>query len=65
MGKKSTRVMRRLSKEKSRHRAARPKTFKTEEAAKTWAKTNNVTDFKLKNMKSPESAVKKIKIISK
>lgn len=63
MGKKSTRVMRRLSKEKTRHRKKRPKTFKTEETAREWAKANDISDYELKNMKSEESSIKKIKII--
>ncbi len=65
MGKKSTRVMRRLSKEKTRHRAVRPKTFKTEAAADAWAKANKIDKFELKNTKSTESSTKKIKVISK
>jgi len=47
MGKFSTRVSRRFSKEKTRNRAVRPKTFASEELADTWAKENNVKEYKL------------------
>ena len=65
MGKKSSRVVRRLSKEKSRFRKTRPKTFTSEKLAETWAKANNVSDYELKNLKSQESSTKKIQVILK
>lgn len=43
----------------------RPKTFKTEEAAKKWAEKNNIKNYELINLKSPESKSKKIKLIIK
>jgi hypothetical protein len=57
--------MRRLSKDTSRHRKTRPKTFSSEETAKAWAKANNISNYELKNMKSKDSSKKKIKIIVK
>ncbi len=46
-----------------RYRKSRPKTFKTEEAAKKYAETKGLKEYKLVNMKSPESKDKKIKIV--
>ncbi|MBL7147750.1 MAG: hypothetical protein ISS82_02905 [Nanoarchaeota archaeon] len=43
----------------------KPKTFKTEEAAKKYAEKNKITNYELINLKSPESSSKKIKIITK
>ncbi len=47
-----------------RRERTRPKTFKTEEAAKTWAEKKGLKDYKLVNLKSPESKTKKIEVIS-
>ncbi|MEE9525513.1 MAG: hypothetical protein V3V78_02800 [Candidatus Woesearchaeota archaeon] len=44
---------------------ARPKTFATEEAAKKWAEKQGLKDYKIVNMKSPESKTKKLKVIAK
>ena len=44
---------------------ARSKTFKTEEAAKAWAEKKGLKDYKLVNLKSPESKTKKIAVVSK
>jgi len=41
----------------------RPKTFKTEEAAKKYAEEKKIKIYKLENLKSPESKAKKIRII--
>ena len=43
----------------------RPKTFKTEESANKWAEENKIKDYKLENIKSPESKTKKLRIIKK
>ena len=48
---------------KPRNRATRPKTFKTEEAAKTYAEANKIKKYKIENVKSPEAKVKKLKLI--
>jgi hypothetical protein len=48
-----------------RHRAPRPKTFKTEEAAKAYAKENGITSFTLENMKCSAASSKKIRIAQK
>ncbi len=50
-------------KAKVRRARSRPKSFKTEEAAKKWAESNKVTGYTLKNLKSPENNVKKIVIV--
>ncbi|MBT7903208.1 hypothetical protein HN587_05075 [Candidatus Woesearchaeota archaeon] len=42
----------------------RPKTFKTEEAANTWAKAQGIGKYTLQNIKSPEAATKKIRVIA-
>ena len=41
----------------------RPKSFKTEEAAKGWAEANKISEYTLKNLKSSESKRKKIVIV--
>ena len=48
---------------KTRRPRNRPKTFKSEESAKAWAEKQGLKDYKLVNMKSPESKTKKIKVI--
>jgi hypothetical protein len=50
-------------KEKTRRKRRRPKSFKSEEAAKNWATANKITNYSLKNLKSPESRIKKIVVI--
>ena len=44
---------------------ARPKTFKTEESAKTYAEKHGIKNYELENLKNPESETKKIKIVQK
>ena len=41
----------------------RPKTFKSEESAKAYAEKKGIKKYSMKNLKSPESKVKKIKIV--
>ncbi|MFW6231015.1 MAG: hypothetical protein ACOC32_03240 [Nanoarchaeota archaeon] len=55
----------RLKKREGRTRgeANRPKTFKTEDAAKAWAEGQGIKKYKLENMKSPEASVKKIRVV--
>ena len=48
-----------------RRKSNRPKSFKTEEAAKVWADKKGIKKYELENMKSPESRSKKIRIIVK
>lgn len=52
-------------KAKTRRKRNRPKSFKTEEAAKKWAESNKISDYSLKNLKSPENKAKKIIVIKK
>ncbi len=40
----------------------RPKTFKTEEAANTWAKAQGLKDYKLRNLRLADSKDKKIRV---
>jgi len=46
-----------------RHRKRRPKSFKSEEAAKVWAKSKGIERFSLKNLRNPESKEKKIIVV--
>jgi len=52
-------------KAKVRGKRSRPKSFKTEEAAKKWAEANKIKDYTLKNLKSSESKTKKIIVVRK
>lgn len=47
-----------------RERLKRPKTFKTEEAAKKWAEANGVKAYSLENLKEGKKE-KKIRIVPK
>ncbi|MEA3378002.1 MAG: hypothetical protein U9Q69_00010 [Nanoarchaeota archaeon] len=48
----------------SRNRKKRPKTFKSEAAAKGWAEKNSLKKFKLVNLRLESSKDKKIKIVA-
>lgn len=50
---------------RGRSRKRRPKTFRTEEAAKKWAKEKGLKDYELVDMKNPGSKKKKIKVVEK
>ncbi len=50
---------------KGRHRKARPKSFKNEAAAATWANSHGIKEYTLKNTKNPERKDKKLFIIPK
>ena len=41
----------------------RPKTFKTEEAAKAWVDKQGIKNYELVNLKSAEGKTKKIKVV--
>ena len=47
-----------------RRERARPRTFKTEEAAKAWAEKQKIKNYKLENIKSSESKIKKIRVVA-
>jgi len=47
-----------------RNRKPRPKTFKSEEAAHAFAKSNNLKEYSLKHLTSGAAIQKKIRIIS-
>ena len=46
-----------------RNKPDRPKTFKTEDAAKKYAEGKGIKSYKLTNLKSTTSTQKKIKIV--
>jgi len=46
----------------NRKRLPRPKTFKSEESAKAWAEAQGIKNYELKNLRSPESKTKKIRV---
>jgi len=64
MVKLALRVSRRFSKLRGRgNRNVRPKTFTSEESAKSWADKNGVKNYELKNLKSSASTTKKIQVV--
>ncbi|MBS3098219.1 hypothetical protein J4209_05485 [Candidatus Woesearchaeota archaeon] len=48
---------------KQRRPRHRPKSFKTEAAAKKWVEANKITKYTLRNLKSSESKSKKIVVV--
>ncbi len=48
---------------KPRRRKARPKTFKTEDAANIYAKSQGIEKYELENIKPDSALVKKIRIL--
>ena len=44
---------------------SKPKTFKTEVSAAAWAKTHNVSDYTLVNLRSSAAKIKKLRILIK
>ena len=46
-----------------RYRKKRPKTFKSEEAARAWAERQGIKNYKLVNLRSPEAKDKKIRVV--
>lgn len=46
-------------------RAKRPKSFKSEEAAKKWAEAKKISDYSLRNLKGAHCRVKKIIVVRK
>ncbi len=64
MTKLALRVKRRFSRLRGRgNREGRPKTFKSEEAAKAWAKKNGIEKFTVENLRSSEAKVGKYRIV--
>ncbi|MBW2983522.1 hypothetical protein KY361_00220 [Candidatus Woesearchaeota archaeon] len=65
MAKLHTRLKRKLRMKinRRRNRAPRPKTFKSEEAAKRYAEAKGIKDYKLVNIRSSSSKRKKLKIV--
>ncbi len=47
-----------------RDRSRRPKTFKTEEAAKQYAEANKIKKYEIKNLKSEASKDKKLVVVA-
>jgi hypothetical protein len=52
-------------KEGAKRSTSRPKSFKTEDAAKKWAEANKIKSYELKNLKNEKSKVKKIIVVKK
>ena len=50
---------------KPRYRKSRPKTFKSEEAAKAWAEKQKIKNYDLVNLKLESSSQKKIRVVPK
>jgi hypothetical protein len=48
---------------KPRRRSVRPKTFKTEEAAKAYASEQGLENYRLENMKADSASTKKLRIL--
>ncbi len=48
---------------RGRNRKRRPKTFKTEEAARKWAEEKGLKDYKIVNMKNSGSKKSKFRIV--
>jgi hypothetical protein len=48
-----------------RVRSPRPRTFKSEEAAKKWADAQGIKKYELVNLRNSESQTKKIRVIVK
>jgi hypothetical protein len=51
-------------KPRGRDRKPRPKTFKTEEAAKAYAEAQGLKNYSIVNLKSELSKEKKLKVVS-
>ena len=65
MAKLHTRLKRKLRMKlnRRRNRISRPKTFKTEEAAKRYAEAKGIKDYTAVNLKSTTSKTKKLRIV--
>lgn len=52
-----------VSSTKHKEKQSRPKTFKTETAAKAWAKQQNIENFTLKNIRHLGAKDQKIRVV--
>jgi hypothetical protein len=59
----SIRMVRPILLKRGRNRTVRPKTFKSEESANTWAKANGLKDYSLEDLNMPSSKTRKIRIV--
>jgi len=59
----SIRSVRPILLKRGRKRATRPKTFKSEESAKAWAKAQGIEKFDLEDMAMPSSKTRKIRLL--
>lgn len=50
---------------KTRTRNPRPKTFKTEDAAKKWADAQGMKEYDIVNLRHDASSTKKFKVVAK
>jgi len=63
MTKDALRVTRKLSRQRSRNRTPRPKTFSSEESANNWAKIQGFKNYKLENLRTDGNSVKKLRVV--
>ncbi|MFC1754797.1 hypothetical protein ACFL96_15615 [Thermoproteota archaeon] len=59
----SIRKVRPILLKRGRNRAARPKTFKTEAAANTWAKAEGLKQFEIEELSMPSAKQKKFRVV--
>lgn len=64
MAKVHTRIKRKI-RTFGRNRKVRPKTFKTEEAAKKYAESKGLKDFELKNLHAAKQTSDKFRVVAK
>ena len=60
-----TKRIKALLRQKAKGRKRRPRTFKTEEAARAWAKARGLKDYGLVNLRSSAAATKKIRVVQR
>lgn len=65
MPKTFTRTRRRMSSTRGRNRATRQKTFQTKEAAKKWAESKGLTNYRLEDLKPNSTKYNKIRVVTK
>ena len=59
----SIRHIRPILLKRGRNRTNRPKTFKSEDAAKAWAKDNGIAKFEIEDLSMPSSKTRKLRLV--
>ena len=59
----SIRKVRPILLKRGRNRTSRPKTFKSEESAKAWAKDNGIAKFEIEDLSMPSSRTRKLRLV--